>query len=1411
MLNNPRLLLAALGAGLLLLTGCPAPDAVCGNGLVEAQEQCDDGNGVDDDGCESTCRPSPRIACGNGIREAQEGCDDGNQTDGDGCESTCERTPPPQEACAGASSLPQPEAGATCKVIAAEGTASGARLYMGVVLLDGKTLQGGQVLVDAQGVIQCAACDCSDKAAGAVRISCPQGVISPALINAHDHIDYQKAPGAMGSERYEHRHDWRKGNNGHTTLPSGTTAGDDVVRWAELRQVMSGTTSIASTGGRGGLLRDLNYNGTPPAANQEGLGEQDVNFDTFPLGDSDGQELVNSCAYRTAIATPNDIPALSAYLPHVSEGIEESSRNEFRCLSGQGTGSQNIIVARTAIIHGIGVTATEIGIMAERHTGLIWSPRSNVSLYGETAMVTAYKQQGVNIALGTDWLQSGSMNMLRELQCADYLNALHYSRSFTDEELWRMATASAADLTDTWEKLGRIAPGKVADLAIFRLKAFAKSPHRAVITANAEDVVLTVRGGKPLYGDQGVVAALTAGTTEACDAVDVCGSAKAACVKSELSGQSFEALRTANANSYPLFFCGQQPTNEPTCAPQRTGTQPAASVNGSTVYSSERSSTDLDGDGIPNTQDNCRIIFNPVRPLDNGKQADSDGDGVGDACDVCPLAANSTSCTAANPLDDDGDGISTLTDNCPMLANPDQRDTDGDGKGNACDVCPSANPGNMACAVSIYDLKKPVGGKRPFLNERVSLQQALVTAVASSSYFLQVPADVLATGGVDFSAVFAFSSPTGLKAGDLIRVDSAVLKDYFGQAQLTEIVFTKLAEGQALPAFVSVTPAEVRTGGPRAEALESVLVELTNVYVTTQQPTPGAGDKTPTNEFVVDTAAGTDGENAGVRVNDYVYQPSPMPLPAVGTKYHALRGVLEWRNGNSKVEPRDAGDLLALPRVSALSPAQATTAAGGRQVTFSAQLDNPAPIELTLAIQAQPAELWDAPPTSVRIPAGARSATFTLTTAATVPDTVTGGGVDVVLYGGTVEESRKSATVTLTTAPLPVLVNLTPEGPHTFVQGLETELTVTLDIVAPSDTLVRLSVSPATGFGSVPETVLVLKGQKTAKFKFTAHPTADEVSGTITASLEAVSKSVSGTVVKPGLRVSSVTPASGVTLVNGTRIFTVTINQVAPAEGITVQVRLEGADGLGSINPESTIQILEGKSSADVTFTARTVLGKGKIFAKVAANEVSADVAVITPVLISEFAGRGPTAASDDFVELYNPNDIDVPIGGWILQYRTASTTSTTVNYSTLGTIPAGRVIKARGYFLMSNDGYANSSSVTVTPDAKWGGTDLSASTGNVRFGTSEVKPDPTITTGVMDTMAYGTGRTLPEGSPTPSHATGGSLERKALSTSDATTMATGGADVLKGNGYDSNDNSKDFVVRTTRDPQNASSPAEQP
>jgi cysteine-rich repeat protein len=63
------------------------PDPVCGNGVVEAGEACDDGNDDDTDECTSACAAA---ACGDGfVQVGVEGCDDGNTEDGDGCSSSC--------------------------------------------------------------------------------------------------------------------------------------------------------------------------------------------------------------------------------------------------------------------------------------------------------------------------------------------------------------------------------------------------------------------------------------------------------------------------------------------------------------------------------------------------------------------------------------------------------------------------------------------------------------------------------------------------------------------------------------------------------------------------------------------------------------------------------------------------------------------------------------------------------------------------------------------------------------------------------------------------------------------------------------------------------------------------------------------------------------------------------------------------------------------------------------------------------------------------------------------------------------------------------------------------------------------------------------------------------------------------
>jgi cysteine-rich repeat protein len=60
----------------------------CGNGVVQGQEQCDDGNEASEDGCSDQCLDE---FCSDGTLQAGLGeqCDDGNLTSDDGCSDLC--------------------------------------------------------------------------------------------------------------------------------------------------------------------------------------------------------------------------------------------------------------------------------------------------------------------------------------------------------------------------------------------------------------------------------------------------------------------------------------------------------------------------------------------------------------------------------------------------------------------------------------------------------------------------------------------------------------------------------------------------------------------------------------------------------------------------------------------------------------------------------------------------------------------------------------------------------------------------------------------------------------------------------------------------------------------------------------------------------------------------------------------------------------------------------------------------------------------------------------------------------------------------------------------------------------------------------------------------------------------------
>jgi hypothetical protein len=128
-------------------------------------------------------------------------------------------------------------------------------------------------------------------------------------------------------------------------------------------------------------------------------------------------------------------------------------------------------------------------------------------------------------------------------------------------------------------------------------------------------------------------------------------------------------------------------------------TLPAAGTSSTSIayYTSQR---DADGDGYENSLDTCPLtadtVWNPRGPADVGDSDQFTGvpspDGIPDSCDPTPNEP-SAGPPANQPTDHDGDGFRNREDNCPIVANPNQRDSDGDDIGDACDPNPNTPDG----------------------------------------------------------------------------------------------------------------------------------------------------------------------------------------------------------------------------------------------------------------------------------------------------------------------------------------------------------------------------------------------------------------------------------------------------------------------------------------------------------------------------------------------------------------------------------------------------------------------------------------------------------------------------------------------------------------------------------------------
>lgn len=188
----------------------------------------------------------------------------------------------------------------------------------------------------------------------------------------------------------------------------------------------------------------------------------------------------------------------------------------------------------------------------------------------------------------------------------------------------------------------------------------------------------------------------------------------------------------------------------------------------------------------------------------------------------------------------------------------------------------------------------------------------------------------------------------------------------------------------------------------------------------------------------------------------------------------------------------------------------------------------------------------------------------------------------------------------------------------------------------------------------------------------------------------------------------------------------------------------------------------------------------------------------VSHVVISEIqvAGIGTGHANDEFVELYNPTDNAIDLTNFRLTRKTAGGTASILVSNLSGSIASHH------FFLIANPLFT---AIGITPDALYSSTSRAITSDNtiILSGSDH--------TTVIDKVGFGSATDF-EGSVFPSNpVNGGSLERKAFSTSTTISMEVGGSDEFLGNGQDSDNNANDFILRDTSQPQNSLSSPEPP
>lgn len=384
------------------------------------------------------------------------------------------------------------------------------------------------------------------------------GVIMPGMIDSHNHIlfDIFDESDWSPSQIYENHDQWpnearygamvdaKQYLNGELAIPdvNGVSAkittplGCEMNKYGEMKGLVAGTTSIV---GAANPLDKICYGSVARTIDQK---PNDLADDKVQVA-----TLTPSGATADSVCQKYADDATDAYVIHRGEGVDEYSRAEFDKLGTLTTEPGCLYAPETTIVHGTAFGEPEFKIMADNGMSLVWSPKSNVFLYGagtdytKTTDVQMALGMGINVALAPDWSLGGSPNLLAELKFANEVDKNRWNDQLLSSELLvKMVTINAAKALGLDGILGSIEVGKKADIAV--ILGDVTTPYDTIVEANPDDVALVMVNGISLYGDDALRDAGPKGVS--CESLDICGIPKFACVAEPVGTESDKLKQT---------------------------------------------------------------------------------------------------------------------------------------------------------------------------------------------------------------------------------------------------------------------------------------------------------------------------------------------------------------------------------------------------------------------------------------------------------------------------------------------------------------------------------------------------------------------------------------------------------------------------------------------------------------------------------------------------------------------------------------------------------------------------------------------------------------------------------------------------------------------------------------------------